>query len=61
MYEPSFIGQLKPRKVITATGFFEIMVIVSTVIGGLVIIYALGVHATKIYRGYNNTNELIEE
>jgi hypothetical protein len=61
VYEPSFIGQLKSRKVITGTGFFEIMVIISTVIGGLVIIYALGVQAIKIYRGYNNTNELIEE
>ena len=60
VYEPSFIGQLKSRKVITAMGFFEIMVIVGAVIGGLVIIYALGVHALKFYRGYNNTNELIE-
>ena len=56
VYEPSFMGQLKSKKVITVSGFFEIMVIVCTILGGIVIVYALGVHALKIYRGYNNTN-----
>lgn len=59
MFEPVYLGKLNSSKVITATGFFEIMVIIALVIGGVVIIYALGVYALNIYRGYSNTNELV--
>lgn len=61
MFEPAYLGKLKSTKVITATGLFEIMVIIVLIIGGAVIIYALAIYALRVYRGYSNTNELVEE
>ena len=61
MFEPAYLGKLKSSKVITAIGLFEIIVLVFLIIGGAVIIYALAIYLLKVYRGYSNTNELVEE
>lgn len=50
------MGQLSSEKVISAFGLFEVIVIISLVLGGCVIMYALAVYLIRVYRGYSNTN-----
>ena len=45
----------------TVGGFFEIMVIIATTLGGIVVVISLGIYFVRVWRGYNNPNELIEE
>lgn len=61
LYDPAFMGQFTSSKIISTFGLFEIIVVISLIIGGCVIVYALAIYLIRVYRGYQNTNELIEE